>query len=73
MPEQFFYPRFQKINQQGTLTQGKNNFIDHRLLWRVSCTDVDRALTLNESILHKLFIIIIINHQVKKVKNKRKT
>jgi len=33
---------------------------DHRLLWRDSYKGVDRALTPDESILHKIIIIIII-------------
>jgi len=32
---------------------------DHRLLWRDSYKDADRALTPDESILHKIMIIII--------------
>jgi len=53
---QFFNPRLQK-NQLGALSQGNSN---HRLLWWDSYKDVDHALAPDESILHKIIIIIII-------------
>jgi len=54
--QQFFNSRLQN-NQLGTLRQGNSN--DHRLLWRDSYKVVDRALTSEETILHKISNIII--------------
>jgi len=50
-----FQPRFAKKNQLSTLSQVNS---DHRLLCRDSYKGVDRALTSDESRLHKIIIII---------------
>jgi len=60
---QFFNLGLQK-NHQAPSVRVKVICSDHRLLWRDSYKDVDRALTPDESILHKIIIIFSFTLQV---------
>jgi len=56
--QQFFNPGLQKKLNKALSVRVIIICSDHRLLWQDSYKDVDPALTLEESILHKMIIMI---------------
>jgi len=67
--QQFFNPGLQKKINKALSVRVIVICSDHRVLWRDSCKGVDRALKPDESILHKIIIIIInLRHQTSSFK-----